>query len=390
MIGRDIVADLENDLCLYALGQCVAVGYGLYVRAVNYLKIFCFLGRSGLVDEIVVYFKMIGHGDVRSLAEGSRVCQHARESGGRSDLGADEIDAGVRSAGASLKVAVEGAQGDGAGVRRLTHAYARTARALKQSCARAENVGECAVLGEHSENLHGAGGDSEADARSDALALENSRHLEHVVERGVRAGAYADLVDFYLAYFRNFLNIVGHMGHSREGLEGVEIYVDDLVVNRIVVRLDLDPVLLSALSGEESLRHFVGGKNGGRCAELRAHVGYGCTLGDGKSLDSVSAVFDYLAHAALDGHYAQNLENYIFCADPRRKCAVQVYACHLGHSYVVCAAAHRNRDVESARAEREHTYAATGRSVAVGADKRLAGDAEALKMHLMADAVAGA
>ncbi len=201
VVGCDVVADFENNFCLDALGQCVAVGNGLDVRAVDYLKIFRFLGRSGLVDEIVVYFKVVGHCDVRRLAEGSRVCQHARESGGRSDLGADEIDAGVRRAGASLEVAVEGTQGDSARVRRLTHAYARTARALKQSCARAEDVGECAVLGEHSENLHRAGGDSEADTRGDALALEDSRHLEHIVERGVRTGADADLVDLYLAYF---------------------------------------------------------------------------------------------------------------------------------------------------------------------------------------------
>ena len=180
------------------------------------------------------------------------------------------------------------------------------------------------------------------------------------------------------------------MGHCREGFEGAEIYVDNLVIDCIVVRLDLDPILLSALSGEESLRHFVGGENRGRCAELRAHVGYSCALGDGKSLDSVSAVFDYLAHAALDGHDAKNFEDYILCADPRRKRTVQVYARHLGHSYVVCAAAHRNRDVESACAEREHADAAAGRGVAVRADERLAGDAEALKMHLMADAVAGA
>ena len=51
------------------------------------------------------------------------------------------------------------------------------------------------------------------------------------------------------------------MGHSREGHEGVEIYVDDLVVNRIVVRLDLDPVLLSALSGEKSLMSVSGVSN---------------------------------------------------------------------------------------------------------------------------------
>ena len=69
---------------------------------------------------------------------------------------------------------------------------------------------------------------------------------------------------------------------------------------------------------------------------------------------------------------------------------MQVYPRHLGHSYVVCAAAHRNRDVKSTRAEREHADASAGRGVAVRADERLAGDAEALKMHLMADAVAGA
>lgn len=105
----NVVADLENDFGLDALGQCVAVGDRLYVRAVDYLKILGLFRRSGLVNKIVVYFKVIGHCDVRRLAEGSRIGQHACESGSRSDLGADEIDAGVGSAGASLEVAVEGA-----------------------------------------------------------------------------------------------------------------------------------------------------------------------------------------------------------------------------------------------------------------------------------------
>ena len=94
----DVVADLENDFCLYAFGQRVAVGDGLDVRTVDYLKILGLFRRSGLVNEIVVYFKVVGHCDVRRLAEGSRVGQHAGESGSRGDLWADEILA-ARSCG---------------------------------------------------------------------------------------------------------------------------------------------------------------------------------------------------------------------------------------------------------------------------------------------------
>lgn len=57
-----------------------------------------------------------------------------------------------------------------------------------------------------------------------------------------------------------FFTLSGMWGIAARELEGAEIYVDNLVIDCIVVSLDLDPILLSALSGEESLRHFVGGK----------------------------------------------------------------------------------------------------------------------------------
>ena len=70
--------------------------------------------------------------------------------------------------------------------------------------------------------------------------------------------------------------------------------------------------------------------------------------------------------------------------------ARQVDAYHFRHGDVVGAAAHGNRHIKAACADGEHTDTAACGGVAVGADQGLAGNAEALQMHLMADAVAGA
>ena len=62
----------------------------------------------------------------------------------------------------------------------------------------------------------------------------------------------------------------------------------------------------------------------------------------------------------------------------------------LGHIDVVSTAAHCNRNVKAACAHCEHAETACRGCVAVGADKRFAGYAEAFKVNLVADAVAGA
>ena len=68
-------------------------------------------------------------------------------------------------------------------------------------------------------------------------------------------------------------------------------------------------------------------------------------------------------------------------------CGHKVYMDYLGHSDVVCATAHSNRYVKTTRTHSQHADTAGCGGVAVRADKRLAGHAESLKMHLVADAV---
>ena len=95
------------------------------------------------------------------------------------------------------------------------------------------------------------------------------------------------------------------------------------------------------------------------------------------------------SYAALYRQAAKHLENDILGGNPRLQPAGQIYFYHFGHINVISAAAHGHRHIQSARAHSQHTDAAAGGSVAVGADQGLAGNAEALQMNLMADAVSG-
>ena len=88
----------------------------------------------------------------------------------------------------------------------------------------------------------------------------------------------------------------------------------------------------------------------------------------------------------------RNLGSLIF-TDLRDRTGIVQLACEVNlnnfrHCDVISAAAHRYRNVKSARAHREHTYTAACGSVAVRADKRFAGLAETFQMNLVADTVA--
>ena len=172
--------------------------------------------------------------------------------------------------------------------------------------------------------------------------------------------------------------------------EGREVNGERLVVNGVVVRLLFAPHIGAPFGGEKCACDLIGGEDGGRRAELRAHVGDGGALGDGERLHALADIFHDLADAALDREAAQNFEDDILCRDPGAELADKLDLNDLRIGDVVCAAAHRDRDIETACAHRQHAETAAGRRVAVRADQRLARHAEALQVHLMADAVARA
>ena len=222
------------------------------------------------------------------------------------------------------------------------------------------------------------------------LALQHGGDLEHVVQGGIGAGADAYLIDLHVFQRLHGHHVVRAVGTGDHGFQGAQVNVDDLIVLRVRVAGQGNVVLFPALRGQKLSRDLVGGENGGGRAQLRTHVGDGAPLRDGQGGNALAAPLDDRAHAALDGEDAQQLQRYVFGGDVGSEPARQVHLVHFGHGDIIRAAAHGHRHVQSARAESQHTDAAAGGSMAVRTDEGLAGLAETLQMHLMADAVAGA
>ncbi len=216
------------------------------------------------------------------------------------------------------------------------------------------------------------------------------RHAHHVEIAGIGAGADTNLIHGLALQLLDGLDVVGRVGTSRQRLQLGEVDFNHLIIYSVVVRAQLAVILFSVLCLQKGSGGLVGGEHRGGGAQLGAHVGDGRSFGHAQGLDALAAVFHDLADAALDAHHAQHGENDVLCRYPRRELAGEVDSDHLGHGDVVGAASHGDRHVQAACADRQHTDAAAGGGVAVGADQGLAGLAEALQMHLMADAVAGA
>ena len=169
-----------------------------------------------------------------------------------------------------------------------------------------------------------------------------------------------------------------------------KIYVYYLVIHRVGIGCERDIIRLSALGAKKFARRFVGREYRGRGAELGAHIRYRGTLGNAQVGNALSAPLDDLADAALYRNAAQKLKDDILGSDPRAPLARKPHEHHFRHRHAISAAAHCNGNVKPARAEGEHAYAARRGRVPVGAHKSLAGNAEALKVDLVANAVAGA
>ena len=222
------------------------------------------------------------------------------------------------------------------------------------------------------------------------LALEHGGDLEHVVQGGIGAGADAHLIDLHILQRLHGHYVVRAVRAGDHGLEGTQVDVDDLIVFRVRVAGQGNVVLFPALRCQELSRDLVGGENGGGRAQLGTHVGDGAPLRDGQGGNALAAPLYDRAHAALDGQNPQQLQGHVLGGDVGSELARQVHLVHFRHGDVVRAAAHGHRHVQPPRAEGQHTDAAAGGGVAVGADEGLTGLAEAFQMHLMADAVARA
>lgn len=99
-------------------------------------------------------------------------------------------------------------------------------------------------------------------------------------------------------------------------------------------------------------------------------------------------IFVDLANASGDTMTPEHFKDDVLGADPLRERSAQFYPEDRGRRGRIRFAGHRKRDIEPARANRQHAERASSGRMAVGSQQRRAGAPEALHVHDMADAVA--
>ena len=389
VVGGDVVLHLQQHLAGNGIRQRLAQREGLNVRAADDLHRVLFARRDRRDNQIVVDGVRLRHRDVEVNVKAARIRQHASQRRDSRRLAGDQVNTGGLCAAAAVEIAVVRANGDGVRARRLSHADARPASGFQNARARRNHVRQSAVARQHRQHLLRSGADDKAHVRVHSLALQNPGDAHHVGIGRVRAGTDKHLIDLNRAALLDGFHDVRHMGLRDERLKRGQINVEDFVIRRIRICGQRHEVLLALLRFEERMGHFIRREDGGRCAEFRAHVRNRRALRDTQRFHAVADVLHHLADTALDGQPAQDFQNNVLRRNAVGQLAMQAHADDTRARQIIRAAAHRDRNVQSARADGKHPNAATRGRMAVRAEQRVARHAEALQLYLMADTVAG-
>ena len=174
MVGRDVIANLENEFAGKVCRGGFADGDRFDVGTAFYGDFFCFFCVCGNFNQIIVDNEVSRTLNGGCFAECCGVCENARDGGSGSRFGRNEINLRVCSTASRKEVTVEGTEADTCGFRREAHANARTASAFQNSCTCFDQIGKSAALCEHGVNLLGAGRDGKADVWMNGFSLEHS------------------------------------------------------------------------------------------------------------------------------------------------------------------------------------------------------------------------
>ena len=111
-------------------------------------------------------------------------------------------------------------------------------------------------------------------------------------------------------------------------------------------------------------------------------------IGSGERVHAFAVVFDHLPHRAFHRQAPQHFQDHVLGRNPRLEGAREVDTHDLGGAQEKRPPAHGHRHIQAAGPDGEHAGPAAGRGVRVGPQQRLARRAEALEVHLVADAIA--
>ena len=163
------------------------------------------------------------------------------------------------------------------------------------------------------------------------VPLEHQRRLGYIGIARVRAAADEHLLHRQLLHILQRLDIVGLVRAGNQRFERGQIDVDDLIVLSIRVRQQFGVGFGALLRGQELFHLLVCREDGGRCAQLCAHVRDGRTLGHLQRGCTGAGVLIHVAQAALDGDAAQHFQNDFFCVDAGTQRAGQSHIDNTGH-----------------------------------------------------------
>ena len=254
--------------------------------------------------------------------------------------------------------------------------------------ARGDERGEPPIANQHLQHLPRCRIYIEGDAGRNRSPPDDFRDDGEVPPSRIGGGADVRLRDFRALDISDGDDLAGtrRLGDKRFEFGKIDVVV--LVIAAAQVRLQFAPVLLPSLRFQKCPRRFVGRKNGGGRAKLRAHIGDHMPVHRREVKQARAMVFDNLADAAGDAVTAQHFEDHVLGADPIRRRAGQLHSEHRRHCRRIGIARHREGDIEPAGADRQHAQRAGGGRVTVGPKQRFAGTPEAFHVNDVTDAVA--
>ncbi len=221
----------------------------------------------------------------------------------------------------------------------------------------------------------------------DLPALKHARDHHEIPVGRIGAATDQHLIDRHSRDLPDRRDVVRGMGPGDHRNDRTEVEIDRPVVRGVGVGGQGRPIPLPLLRTEKQARRPVARKYRSRHAEFSAHIRDGGTFGNAQGGDPRPRVFQSDADVAFRGEDTEQFQYDVLGRTPFAEPANEVHAEDLRIDEMVRAPRHRGRDVHPPHAHGDHAHGAAGRGMAVGTDQAKAGAAEALQMHLMADAV---
>ncbi len=320
LIRRYVVADLEKDLRLQAVGQGLELRQRDDIRAplkIHPLGILLSKGRLQHVAHHNRIARLIHARIVQTLApEVPRIRNDACQSRGDGRLGADEADLVLDRTGSAGKIPGHGAQTDFIGRGRLAHADAAVAARLVHPRAGLNERHHMAVPRQRRQELPRRRVHVEGHMVGNLPSPQHlRRHCEIPVAR-IGARANVGLVNGCARCFPHGLHVARARRHGYQRLQSRKIDRVVPIVPRPFVSRQVSKIVFALLRGKKPPHGVVRRENGGRGAEFGAHVRDDVTIHRREAFQSRPVVFENAVHRAFHPVSAQHFQDDVFCAHP--------------------------------------------------------------------------